>query len=141
MDTSSVTAHWYLFFALSKFTELGDTVFLVLRKRPLTFLHCYHHCSVMVYTFNAGAEHLACGRWFMWMNLTVCSNNLKLILNFVPGAQLNVHLLRNYEHRRLQSSPSRGKMCNACSNNPNVPGNQRFGQRLFDQTHFVSFEC
>ncbi|KAI6189763.1 Elongation of very long chain fatty acids protein [Aphelenchoides bicaudatus] len=77
MDTSSVTAHWYLFFALSKFVELGDTIFLVLRKRPLTFLHAYHHCSVMVYTFNAGAEHLACGRWFMWMNL--CAHSVMYV--------------------------------------------------------------
>ncbi|KAH7717966.1 GNS1/SUR4 family protein [Aphelenchoides avenae] len=67
-DPTSVSAHWFLFFAISKVVELGDTVFLAVRKRKLTFLHCYHHCTVLVYTFHSGAEHLAAGRWFMWMN-------------------------------------------------------------------------
>uniref|UniRef100_A0A914DAS2 Elongation of very long chain fatty acids protein n=3 Tax=Acrobeloides nanus TaxID=290746 RepID=A0A914DAS2_9BILA len=67
-DQTSVTAHWFLFFAISKLVEFGDTIFIALRKRPLTFLHCYHHCSVLIYTFHSGAEHLASGRWFMWMN-------------------------------------------------------------------------
>lgn len=66
-EQSSVSAHWYLFFAVSKIAELIDTLFLVLRKRPLTFLHCYHHCSVMVYTFHSGSEQAA-GRWFIAMN-------------------------------------------------------------------------
>ncbi|KAI6186702.1 Elongation of very long chain fatty acids protein [Aphelenchoides besseyi] len=73
MDTTSVNAHWYLFFAMSKFVELGDTFFLVLRKRPLSFLHCYHHCSVLVYTINAGAEHLAAGRVYMFLNFVAHS--------------------------------------------------------------------
>ncbi|KAK0411344.1 hypothetical protein QR680_005611 [Steinernema hermaphroditum] len=72
-EPSSVGAHWYLFFALSKFAELGDTVFLALRKRPLTFLHCYHHASVLVYTFHSGAEQIGAGRWFIWMNFVAHS--------------------------------------------------------------------
>ncbi|CAD5230056.1 unnamed protein product [Bursaphelenchus xylophilus] len=67
-EPSSVAAHWYLFFAISKIVELGDTVFLALKKRPLTFLHCYHHCTVLVYTFHSGSEVLGMGRWFMGMN-------------------------------------------------------------------------
>ena len=67
-DPKTVVAHWFLFFAISKIVELGDTVFLVLKKKPLSFLHCWHHFSVLIYTFHSGAEYLAAGRWFMWMN-------------------------------------------------------------------------
>lgn len=39
-----------------KVYELLDTVLLVLKKRPLTFLHVYHHCLtfILVYTQFAG---------------------------------------------------------------------------------------
>ncbi|TKR86624.1 hypothetical protein L596_011179 [Steinernema carpocapsae] len=70
---TSVGAHWFLFFALSKIVELGDTVFLTLRKRPLTFLHCYHHASVLIYTFHSGAEHIGSGRNFIVMNFVAHS--------------------------------------------------------------------
>eukprot|EP00871_Galdieria_phlegrea_P000060 jgi/Galph1/1054/GphlegSOOS_G5883.1 len=38
---------WMYLFYCSKYYELFDTVILVLKKRPLNFLHVYHHCVVM----------------------------------------------------------------------------------------------
>jgi len=40
-------------FAMSKFLELFDTVFLILRKRPISFLHYYHHTTVLSFTWFA----------------------------------------------------------------------------------------
>ena len=36
---------------LSKVPETIDTLFIVLRRQPLIFLHWYHHASVLVYCF------------------------------------------------------------------------------------------
>jgi hypothetical protein len=37
------TGVWMALFCLSKIPELMDTVFLVIRKRPVIFLHWWHH--------------------------------------------------------------------------------------------------
>ncbi|VDN55887.1 unnamed protein product [Dracunculus medinensis] len=66
-----VTGFWTETFAMSKLVEFGDTAFIVLRKRPLLFLHWYHHVTVLVYTWHAYKDHTASGRWFIWMNYTV----------------------------------------------------------------------
>jgi hypothetical protein len=53
-NPDGVAAFWSLAFAISKFVELGDTLFIVLRKRELIFLHYYHHVAVLVYTIHSG---------------------------------------------------------------------------------------
>jgi len=60
-------------FILSKLFELVDTAFIVLRKRPLIFLHWYHHVTVLVYCWHSMKDHTAAGRWFSWMNFAVHS--------------------------------------------------------------------
>ncbi|XGW18467.1 hypothetical protein V3C99_002801 [Haemonchus contortus] len=65
---NDVAAFWSFLFAISKIVELGDTLFIVLRKKPLIFLHYYHHAAVLIYTVHSGAEHAAPGRAFIAMN-------------------------------------------------------------------------
>lgn len=45
---------WMWAFVMSKFWELGDTIFIVLRKRPLVFLQWYHHLVTMSATWILG---------------------------------------------------------------------------------------
>jgi elongation of very long chain fatty acids protein 6 len=58
-------------FILSKLPELGDTVFIVLRKKPLIFLHWYHHVTVLLFCWNSYVTKAAAGLWFVAMNYTV----------------------------------------------------------------------
>jgi elongation of very long chain fatty acids protein 6 len=58
-------------FILSKIPELVDTVFIVLRKKELIFLHWYHHLTVLLYCWNSYVTESAAGIYFVAMNYTV----------------------------------------------------------------------
>ena len=57
-----------------KLIEFGDTVFIVLRKQPLIFLHWYHHITVLLYTWLSYVETIGSGIWFSLINAFIHSN-------------------------------------------------------------------
>jgi elongation of very long chain fatty acids protein 6 len=62
---------WVFLFIFSKIPELIDTVFIILRKKPLIFLHWYHHITVLMFCWNAYATLAGSGLYFVAMNYTV----------------------------------------------------------------------
>lgn len=66
-----VIEFWACAFTFSKALELIDTIFVVLRKGRLIFLHWYHHVTVLMFTWYAYVNGIGACRWFMVMNFTV----------------------------------------------------------------------
>lgn len=62
---------WVQLFILSKFAELADTAFIVVRKKRLLFLHWYHHVTVLLYCWHSYATEAPHALYFVSMNYTV----------------------------------------------------------------------
>ncbi|KAF7990962.1 hypothetical protein HCN44_000767 [Aphidius gifuensis] len=73
IEQDRVSGFWTWMFVLSKLPELGDTMFIVLRKQPLIFLHWYHHITVLLYSWFSYTEYTSTARWFVVMNYFVHS--------------------------------------------------------------------
>ena len=90
IENSRVSGFWTWLFTLSKVPELGmsnrssassridpfnlgDTVFIIMRKQNLIFLHWYHHITVLLFTWYSYGEHISLGRWYICMNYVVHS--------------------------------------------------------------------
>merc|ERR1719284_1699306 len=58
-------------FCLSKIPELGDTVFLILKRRDVRLLQWYHHTTVMLFCWLALATEYTPGIWFAVTNYFV----------------------------------------------------------------------
>ena len=65
------TGLWVMLFIYSKIPELVDTVFIVLRKRPLIFLHWYHHVTVLLFCWSSYSTSAGSGLYFVAMNYSV----------------------------------------------------------------------
>eukprot|EP00518_Triparma_eleuthera_P000039 CAMPEP_0182453774 /NCGR_PEP_ID=MMETSP1319-20130603/695_1 /TAXON_ID=172717 /ORGANISM="Bolidomonas pacifica, Strain RCC208" /LENGTH=295 /DNA_ID=CAMNT_0024651729 /DNA_START=42 /DNA_END=929 /DNA_ORIENTATION=+ len=68
---SFATGFWVQLFIYSKPFELIDTYFIVVRKRPLIFLHWYHHVTVLLFCWHSYAFESATGLFFVGMNYSV----------------------------------------------------------------------
>lgn len=66
--TEPILSHWLFVFTVVKMVELGDTAFIVLRKTPLSFLHWYHHVTVLIYCWCFYSAGLALANWFATLN-------------------------------------------------------------------------
>jgi elongation of very long chain fatty acids protein 6 len=68
---SGSTGLWVQLFVLSKFPELVDTFFIVIHKKPLIFLHWYHHITVLLYCWHSYVTKSPPGIFFVVMNYSV----------------------------------------------------------------------
>eukprot|EP00128_Syssomonas_multiformis_P002147 Colp12_sorted_trinity150504_noHs@13318 len=68
---SGKTGFWVMLFIFSKIPELIDTLFIVLRRKPLIFLHWYHHVTVLLFCWSAYSTMAGSGLYFVAMNYSV----------------------------------------------------------------------
>ncbi|GET87100.1 fatty acid elongase, putative [Leishmania tarentolae] len=73
MYRRNISGLFCLAFMLSKIPEMLDTAFLVFQKKPVIFLHWYHHVTVMLYCWHAWMASTSNGLWFVCMNYSVHS--------------------------------------------------------------------
>uniref|UniRef100_A0A1I7ZLR5 Elongation of very long chain fatty acids protein n=1 Tax=Steinernema glaseri TaxID=37863 RepID=A0A1I7ZLR5_9BILA len=63
--------YWAFLFMSSKIVELLDSGFIVLRKRPLMFLHWYHHALTLLYAWYCYPHSPGFTRWGIYLNFFV----------------------------------------------------------------------
>merc|ERR1719331_1721602 len=71
MYGQGATGMWVQFFIFSKIPELFDTFFIVARKKPLVFLHWYHHITVLLFCWHSYVTQSPGGIYFAAMNYAV----------------------------------------------------------------------
>lgn len=64
---------WGSFFVLSKYLELFDTVFVIIKNpdKPIEFLHWYHHFTVLFFTWFSWYLKYPPSFYFMLMNSAI----------------------------------------------------------------------
>lgn len=73
VETPGPLIFWIYVFALSKFAELFDTFWILLKnpERPVEFLHWWHHITVLLFTWYAEMWRFGVGYFFAIMNSLV----------------------------------------------------------------------
>jgi hypothetical protein len=76
-------------FLISKFVELGDTLFLVLRKSRVIFLHWYHHVTVLLFCWHVNESHssntILFGIMNAWVHAVMYGYYTLTSLNYKPS--------------------------------------------------------
>jgi len=73
LQTDRVAGYWAFVWTVSKIPELVDTFFIVLRKKPLMFMHWYHHALTGYFAFVTFYEENAYMIWVVWLNYFIHS--------------------------------------------------------------------
>jgi elongation of very long chain fatty acids protein 6 len=93
------TGMWVMLMNFSKPFELFDTLFIVLRKKPLVFLHWYHHITVLLFCWKTyGTSENGSGMYFVAMNYTIhavmygyyCLSALRLRPKWFPAVAITM---------------------------------------------------
>ncbi|NWU33150.1 ELOV6 protein, partial [Hylia prasina] len=66
-----VSKLWIYLFVVSKLVEMGDTLFIVLRKKRLIFVHWYHHLLTMILAWHGYKDMLVAMGWNAALNLVI----------------------------------------------------------------------
>lgn len=73
MQKGKTAGYWTFLWVVSKIPELVDTLFIVARKRPLMFMHWYHHALTGWFAFVTFYEQNAYMIWVVWLNYFIHS--------------------------------------------------------------------
>ena len=83
---------WFVsyMFCLSKYAELFDTVFAIMKnpQKPVQFLHWYHHVTVLIFTWYSAKLKTSVGHIFMIMNAFV--HTVMYFYYFTTGYKIRV---------------------------------------------------
>merc|ERR1712150_164638 len=97
--TNSEATRWQFLFCVSKLPELIDTLFLLLNKKKVIFLHWYHHITVLLWSIWSWSDrpHVA-GIWFGTMNFFVHS----IMYSYYALSTLGIRIKQAYLITYLQ---------------------------------------
>jgi len=128
-----------MLFCLSKVPELVDTAFIVLRKKPLHFLHYYHHATVLLFCWDAWVVNNAVGGLFAIMNLCVHSIMYAYYCAAAVGMRFPQILRKNITNLQLTQMVLGCSLCvyNMCNCN-RTPTNNYAGLAMY-ASYFALF--
>ena len=126
-----VTGFWSWAFTLSKPLELIDTIFLIVRKREVIFLHWYHHFTVLIFTWYSMSDYPATGRWFATINYSIHAAMYtyytimalkivrmpKIISMMITGSQIVQMIIGVYVNHKAVQYKQSGEACNVSYSN------------------------